>query len=209
MPGYSLQVRKTPKPGHFEEVLQGQLEAFKASNQNGAVAFTLSGDTRQVVITNFIYASIQDLESHHDGVFGNPERLKAFDARGVDCEDIKFLTARIVAPPIQSGKSGRPAEVKFARRNLITAKIGELPNLIEVLKEFREAFETSTPSISVPLGGNTHTVRTLTTVSSLEQLEARQDELTSNRMLPFRERIKTLIVEQSVEINRIVHRNRP
>ena len=209
MPGYSLQVRKTPKPGHFEEVLQGQLEAFKSSNQNGAVAFTLSGDTRQVVITNFIYASIQDLESHHDGVFGNPERLKAFDARGLDCEDIKFLTARIVAPPIQSGKSGRPAEVKYARRNLITAKIGELPNLIEVLKEFREAFETSTPSISVPLGGNTHTVRTLTTVSSLEQLEEWQYELTSNRMLSFRERIKTLIVEQSVEINRIVHRNRP
>ena len=88
-------------------------------------------------------------------------------------------------------------------------QIADIPNLIEVLKEFREAFETSTPSISVPLGGNTHTVRTLTTVSSLEQLEAWQDELTSNKMLPFRERIKTLIVEQSVEINRIVHRNRP
>ena len=106
-------------------------------------------------------------------------------------------------------KTSRPAEVKFARRNLITAKSGELPNLIEVLREFRDAFETSTPSISVPLGGNAQTVRTLTTVSSLEQLEAWQDELTSKRMLPFRDRIKDLVDEQSVEINRIVYRNRP
>ena len=209
MTSYFAQVRRTPKPGRFASVLQGQIEALNSSNQTGAVAFTISGNTKQVVLTNFMYNSIQDVENHNDGVFGNPDRLAAFDSRGSECEETRFLLSRIVECPIQSGKSGQDEEIKFGRRNVITAKTGELASLVEVLMEFREAFETSTPGISVPVGGDTHAVRTLTTVSSLEQLEAWQEELTSSRMLPFRERINNLIVEQSVELNRIVHRNRP
>ena len=69
--------------------------------------------------------------------------------------------------PVSSHKEAQ----KYNSRSIFIAKRGEVQNVIETLKELRSAFETVTPLITVPVGGNADTVRAVTPLSSLDQLE--------------------------------------
>ena len=60
---------------------------------------------------------------------------------------------------------------KYNSRSMFIAKRVEVQNVIETLKELRSAFETVTPLITVPVGGNADTVRSVTPLSSLDQLK--------------------------------------
>ena len=165
----------TPTPGRLQQVVNSQVEIFQSTDRRGSVAIAISGTEQDEVATNFIYDSISEAEAHQDGVLGDTVRLSGVDARGVDCVRTRWALSRGIEPTV------RPSQPKYIRRNLITAKRGELGNLVNALKELREVFTTVTPGIVVQLGGNNDTVRTLAIVSSLEELEAWSDELASDK----------------------------
>ena len=189
----------TPTPGRLKQVVNNQVEIFKSTDRRGSVAIAISGTDDDEVTTNFIYDSISDAETHQDGVLGDTVRLGGVDARGVDCVKTRWALSRVVEPTI------RPNQPKYIRRNLITAKRGELGNLLNPLKELREVFTTVTPGIVVQLGGNNDTARTLVIVSSLEELEAWSDELASDKTKTYRDRIAGITVGQHSVLSRFVY----
>ena len=191
----------TPTPGRLKQVVNNQVEIFKSTDRRGSVAIAISGTDEDEVTTNFIYDSISDAETHQDGVLGDTVRLGGVDARGMDCVKTRWALSRVVEPTI------RPNQPKYIRRNLITAKRGELGNLLNTLKELREVFTTVTPGIVVQLGGNNDTVRTLVIVSSLEELEAWSDELASDKTKTYRDRIAEITVGQHSVLSRFVYVN--
>ena len=191
----------TPTPGRLKQVVNNQVEIFKSTDRLGSVAIAISGTDDDEVTTNFIYDSISDAETHQDGVLGDTVRLGGVDARGVDCVKTRWALSRGIEPTI------RPNQPKYIRWNLITAKRGELGNLLNTLKELREVFTTVTPGIVVQLGGNNDTVRTLVIVSSLEELEAWSDELASDKTKTYRDRIAEITVGQHSVLSRFVYVN--
>ncbi len=191
----------TPTPGRLKQVVNNQVEIFKSTDRRGSVAIAISGTDEDEVTTNFIYDSISDAETHQDGVLGDTVRLGGVDARGVDCVKTRWALSRVVEPAI------RPIQPKYIRRNLITAKRGELGNLLNTLKELREVFTTVTPGIVVQLGGNNDTARTLVIVSSLKELEAWSDELASDKTKTYRDRIAGITVGQHSVLSRFVYVN--
>ena len=191
----------TPTPGRLERVINNQVEIFKSTDRRGSVAIALSGTDQDEVVTNFIYDSISEYEAHQDGVLGDTVRLSGIDTRGADCVRTSWALARVIEPAV------RPSRPKYIRRNLITAKPGELGNLVNVLKELREVFTTVTPGIAVQLGGNNDTVRTMIVVSSMEEFEAYSDELASDKTKTYRDRVAGMIVGQHSVLSRFVHVN--
>ena len=191
----------TPTPGRLQQVVNNQVEIFQSTDRRGSVAIAISGTEQDEVATNFIYDSISEAEAHQDGVLGDTVRLSGVDARGVDCVRTRWALSRVIEPTV------RPSQPKYIRRNLITAKRGELGNLVNALKELREVFTTVTPGIVVQLGGNNDTVRTLAIVSSLEELEAWSDELASDKTKTYRDRIAGMTVGQHSVLSRFVHVN--
>ncbi len=191
----------TPTPGRLQQVVNSQVEIFQSTDRRGSVAIAISGTEQDEVATNFIYDSISEAEAHQDGVLGDTVRLSGVDARGVDCVRTRWALSRVIEPTV------RPSQPKYIRRNLITAKRGELGNLVNALKELREVFTTVTPGIVVQLGGNNDTVRTLAIVSSLEELEAWSDELASDKTKTYRDRIAGMTVGQNSVLSRFVHVN--
>tara|TARA_B100001146_G_scaffold20655_1_gene15853 strand:- start:202 stop:888 length:687 start_codon:yes stop_codon:yes gene_type:complete len=191
----------TPTPGRLQQVVNNQVEIFQSTDRRGSVAIAISGTEQDEVVTNFIYDSISEAEAHQDGVLGDTVRLSGVDARGVDCVRTRWALSRVIEPTV------RPSQPKYIRRNLITAKRGELGNLVNALKELREVFTTVTPGIVVQLGGNNDTVRTLAIVSSLEELEAWSDELASDKTKTYRDRIAGMTVGQHSVLSRFVHVN--
>ena len=191
----------TPTPGRLQQVVNSQVGIFQSTDRRGSVAIAISGTEQDEVATNFIYDSISEAEAHQDGVLGDTVRLSGVDARGVDCVRTRWALSRVIEPSV------RPSQPKYIRRNLITAKRGELGNLVNALKELREVFTTVTPGIVVQLGGNNDTVRTLAIVSSLEELEAWSDELASDKTKTYRDRIAGMTVGQHSVLSRFVHVN--
>ena len=191
----------TPTPGRLQQVVNSQVGIFQSTDRRGSVAIAISGTEQDEVATNFIYDSISEAEAHQDGVLGDTVRLSGVDARGVDCVRTRWALSRVIEPTV------RPSQPKYIRRNLITAKRGELGNLVNALKELREVFTTVTPGIVIQLGGNNDTVRTLAIVSSLEELEAWSDELASDKTKTYRDRIAGMTVGQHSVLSRFVHVN--
>ena len=191
----------TPTPGRLQQVVNNQVEIFQSTDRRGSVAIAISGTEQDEVATNFIYDSISEAEAHQDGVLGDTVRLSGVDARGVDCVRTRWALSRVIEPTV------RPSQPKYIRRNLITAKRGELGNLVNALKELREVFTTVTHGIVIQLGGNNDTVRTLAIVSSLEELEAWSDELASDKTKTYRYRIAGMTVGQHSVLSRFVHVN--
>ena len=204
MPSYVQQIRRIPKPGKSESVLQKSIERFKSLNRRGNVNFTVSasGESEGAITTDIPCNSVSDLESFHDAFRNSPDSIKVFDEIAEECAKVELQIYRVLEPGVQP-----PGGAKYNARNIFIAKRGEVQNVIETLKELRTAFETVTPLITVPVGGNTDTVRAVTPLSSLEQLEAWSDEIASDKFKAYRERIGGLTIHRFIEVNRVEYRS--
>ena len=204
MPSYVQQIRRIPKPGKSESVLQKSIERFKSLNRRGNVNFTVSasGESEGAITTDIPCNSVSDLELFHDAFRNNPDSIKVFDEIAEECAKVELQIYRVVEPGVQP-----QGGAKYNARNIFIAKRGEVQNVIETLKELRTAFETVTPLITVPVGGNTDTVRAVTPLSSLEQLEAWSDEIASDKFKAYRERIGGLTIHRFIEVNRVEYRS--
>ena len=77
---------------------------------------------------------------------------------------------------------------KYWARNLLVAKRGELPNLIAVMREMRGIAESVTFGLTRTIGGNSDSLKVVFLISSLDQLEAWNTELVSDKLKSYRKK---------------------
>ena len=173
-------------------------------NRRGNVNFTISasGKSEGAVTSDIPCNAPSDLESFRDAFRSSPDSIEVFDESAEECSKAELHMYRVVKPGIQP-----QGGAKYSSRSIFIAKRGEVQNVIETLKELRSAFETVTPLITVPVGGNADTVRAVTPLSSLDQLEEWTNEITSDKFKAYRERIGGLTIHRFVEVNRVEYRS--
>ena len=191
MPNYIQNIRRVPKPGKFNSVLERQVETLKSLNRPGNVSVGVSNpiDIDRAIITALTFESISEVEAFHDGFRANPDAVKGFDDIASDCENVNIQLLRVIELPVMP--KGGP---KYLSRSIFFAKRGEARNLIGAMSELRNALETATPMITVSVAGNLDIVRATIGVSSLEELESIANEVGSEKIRPYVENITGLTV---------------
>ena len=191
MPNYIQNIRRVPKPGKFNSVLERQVETLKSLNRPGNISFSVSNslDMDGAIITALPFNSISEVEDFHDAFRSNPDAVKGFDDIASDCEKVNIQLLRVVEPGVMS-----PGAVKYVVRHTFVAKRGEVQNLVGVVSELRNAMDTTTHLITVPVAGNLDIVRATIGVSSLEELETITDEIATDKIQAVAARISELTV---------------
>ena len=102
MPNYIQNIRRVPKPGKFNSVLERQVETLKSLNRPGNVSFGVSNpiDIDSAIITALTFESISEVEDFHDAFRSNPDALKRFDDLASDCENVNIQLLRVIEPTV-------------------------------------------------------------------------------------------------------------
>ena len=119
MPSYIQQIRRMPKPGKSESVLQHSIERLKSLNRRGNVNFTVSasGESEGAIATDIPISSVSDLELFHDAFRNSPDSIKAFDEISEECAKVELQIYRVVEPGVQP-----EGGAKYNARNILVAK---------------------------------------------------------------------------------------
>ena len=198
MPSYVQTIERIPKPGKNEIVLEKSVGILKSLNRRGTVMASVSDATDRRVIGLLPFESISDLETFHDKYRANPDAMKSFEDNGADCETVRMEISQILESAVRP--EGGP---KYWARNLLIAKRGELPNLVAAMREVRERAESVTFGLARTIGGNADSLRLIFQLSSLNQLEAWNNELVSDKFQSSREKINALTVQRTTELHRV------
>ena len=198
MPGYVQVIERIPKPGKNEIVLQRSVEILKSLNRRGTVMASVSDVTDRRVVGLLPFESISDLETFHDGYRANHDAINSFEENGVDCDKVRMDILQSLESPVRP--DGGP---KYWARNLLTAKRGELSNLVAVMRDMRGMSESITFGLTRTIGGNADSLRVGLPLSSLDQLEAWNNELVSDKFQSHREKINALTVQRTTELHRV------
>lgn len=191
MPNYIQNIRRVPKLGKFNSVLERQVETLKSLNRAGNVSFNVSNslETDGAIITALPFNSISDVEDFHDAFRSNPEAVKGFDDIASDCEKVNIQLLKVVEPGVIP-----PGGAKYLVRHLFFAKRGEAQNVVQVVTELRNAMDTATHLITVPVAGNLDIIRATIAVSSLEELETITNEIATEKIQAYALKISELTV---------------
>ena len=102
MPNYIQNIRRVPKPGKFNSVLERQVETLKSLNRPGNVSFSVSNslDMDGAIITALIFESISEVEDFHDAFRNNPDAVKGFDDLASDCDNVNIQLLRVIEPTV-------------------------------------------------------------------------------------------------------------
>ena len=198
MPSYVQTIERIPKPGKNEIVLEKSVGILKSLNRRGTVMASVSAATDRRVIGLLPFESISDLETFHDEYRSNPDAMKSFEDNGADCKTVRMEISQILESAVRP--EGGP---KYWARNLLIAKRGELPNLVAAMREVRGMAESVTFGLARTIGGNADSLRLIFQLSSLNQLEAWNNELVSDKFQSSRERINALTVQRTTELHRV------
>ena len=198
MPSYVQTIERIPKPGKNEIVLQKSVGILKSLNRRGTVMASVSDSTDRRVIGLLPFESISDLETFHDEYRANPDAMKAFEENCVDCDKVRMEILQRLESPVRP--DGGP---KYWGRTLLVAKRGELYNLVGVMREMRGMAESVTFGLTRTIGGNADSIRVVFQLSSLDQLEAWNNELASDKFRSYRERVNELTVQRTTELHRV------
>ena len=100
MPSYNQQIRRIPKLGKGESVLQRSIERFKSLNRRGNVNFTISasGKSEGAVTTDIPCNAPSDLESFRDAFRSSPDSIEVFDESAEECSKAELHMYRVVKP---------------------------------------------------------------------------------------------------------------
>ena len=198
MPRYVQTIERIPKPGKNEIVLEKSIGILKSLNRRGTVMASVSDATDRRVIGLLTFESISDVETFHDEYRANPDAMKSIEENGADCEKVRMEISQILESAVRP--EGGP---KYWARNLLIAKRGELPNLVAAMREVRERAESVTFGLARTIGGNADSLRLIFQLSSLNQLEAWNNELASDKFQSYREKINALTVQRTTELHRV------
>jgi len=198
MSGYVQVIERIPKPGKNEIVLERSVAILKSLDRRGTVMASVSDATDRCVVGLLPFESISDLETFHDEYRANPGAMKQFEENGADCDKVRMEILELLELPVRP--DGGP---KYWGRTLLVVKRGELYNLVGVMREMRGMAESVTFGLTRTIGGNADSVRVVFQLSSLDQLEAWNNELASDKFRSYRERVNGLTVQRTTELHRV------
>ena len=133
--------------------------------------------------------SIDEVEALSDKVSSTPELRSNAESIDSHCESSQVEILRVIEP-----MENPPSEAKFMVRNLIKAQPGKAGELLSTLLELRSQFdnEAHLPLITIPFVGDQDLVRATAMYSNLGGLEAQSDQLNTDVLKPYIDKIKSL-----------------
>ena len=191
MPNYVVQVSRVAKPGHTTQVLEAVVAQAESSSGRRNVSISVNADTGSghLIVGAMVLDSIDEVEALSDKVSSTPELRSNAESIDSHCESSQVEILRVIEP-----MENPPSEAKFMVRNLIKAQPGKAGELLSTLLELRSQFdnEAHLPLITIPFVGDQDLVRATAMYSNLGGLEAQSDQLNTDVLKPYIDKIKSL-----------------
>ena len=191
MPNYAVQVSRVAKPGHTTQVLEAVVAQAESGSGRRNVSISVNADTGSghLIVGAMVLDSIDEVEALSDKVSSTPELRSNAESIDSHCESSQVEILRVIEP-----MENPPSEAKFMVRNLIKAQPGKAGELLSTLLELRSQFdnEAHLPLITIPFVGDQDLVRATAMYSNLGGLEAQSDQLNTDVLKPYIDKIKSL-----------------
>ena len=191
MPNYVVQVSRVAKPGHTTQVLEAVVAQAESGSGRRNVSISVNADTGSghLIVGAMVLDSIDEVEALSDKVSSTPELRSNAESIDSHCESSQVEILRVIEP-----MENPPSEAKFMVRNLIKAQPGKAGELLSTLLELRSQFdnEAHLPLITIPFVGDQDLVRATAMSSTLGGLEAQSDQLNTDVLKPYIDKIKSL-----------------
>ena len=191
MPNYVVQVSRVAKPGHTTQVLEAVVAQAESGSGRRNVSISVNADTGSghLIVGAMVLDSIDEVEALSDKVSSTPELRSNAESIDSHCENSQVEILRVIEP-----MENPPSEAKFMVRNLIKAQPGKAGELLSTLLELRSQFdnEAHLPLITIPFVGDQDLVRATAMYSNLGGLEAQSDQLNTDVLKPYIDKIKSL-----------------
>ena len=191
MPNYVVQVSRVAKPGHTTQVLEAVVAQAESGSGRRNVSISVNADTGSghLIVGAMVLDSIDEVEALSDKVSSTPELRSNAESIDSHCESSQVEILRVIEP-----MENPPSEAKFMVRNLIKAQPGKAGELLSTLLELRSQFdnEAHLPLITIPFVGDQDLVRATDMYSNLGGLEAQSDQLNTDVLKPYIDKIKSL-----------------
>ena len=191
MPNYVVQVSRVAKPGHTTQVLEAVVAQAESGSGRRNVSISVNADTGSghLIVGAMVLDSIEEVEALSDKVSSTPELRSNAESIDSHCESSQVEILRVIEP-----MENPPSEAKFMVRNLIKAQPGKAGELLSTLLELRSQFdnEAHLPLITIPFVGDQDLVRATAMYSNLGGLEAQSDQLNTDVLKPYIDKIKSL-----------------
>ena len=171
MPSGIMNIFRRPLEGQAKNVLQAAINTLKERDIKGNVTSSLTSagiESGVNIVTTINFASLDQLESIHDGFANSEQQQDSWDETAAMCKSVSTEILEIVAPLGGTPSGFTP---KYMIRNVITAKRGKTQELIDVLLEMQNGIEGLKPSILKPFGSSQR-VRVSGVFDSLEEVSA-------------------------------------
>ena len=206
MPRITLEIRRVPKAGMHQQLVDTVKEAL--SHSDGAGIVTRSVQTPHLmtpdVITAMGFTSWDDVEQMAVSASSNKE----FQQRQMSIAEYCASAQTIQALDVISPGDLNIADSHYMRRSFMVAKRGEVGNLLETLLEWQQAFpDGSRPTVQKAIAGNVDQLRVTHTFRSLGDLVERSTAIaTSPDYEQFRSRMDSKTISVSGYNSRIVYK---
>ena len=191
MPNYVVQVSRVAKPGHTTQVLEAVVAQAESGSGRRNVSISVNADTGSghLIVGAMVLDSIDEVEALSDKVSSTPELRSNAESIDSHCESSQVEILRVIEP-----MENPPPEAKFMVRNLIKAQPGKAGELLSTLLELRSQFdnEAHLPLITIPFVGDQDLVRATAMYSNLGGLEAQSNQLNTDVLKPYIDKIKSL-----------------
>ena len=191
MPNYVVQVSRVAKPGHTTQVLEAVVAQAESGSGRRNVSISVNADTGSghLIVGAMVLDSIEEVEALSDRVSSTPELRSNAENIDSHCDSSQVEILRVIEP-----MENPPSEAKFMVRNLIKAQPGKAGELLSTLLELRSQFdnEAHLPLITIPFVGDQDLVRATAMYSNLGGLEAQSDQLHTDVLKPYIDKIKSL-----------------
>ena len=206
MPRITLEIRRVPKAGMHQQLVDTVKEALSHSDRAGIV--TRSVQTPHLmtpdVITAMGFTSWDDVEQMTVSASSNKE----FQQRQMSIAEYCASAQTIQALDVISPGDLNIADSHYMRRSFMVAKRGEVGNLLETLLEWQLAIpDGSRPTVQKAIAGNVDQLRVTHTFRSLGDLVERSTAIaTSPDYEQFRSRMDSTTISVSGYNSRIVYK---
>ena len=191
MPNYVVQVSRVAKPGHTTQVLEAVVAQAESGSGRRNVSISVNADTGSghLIVGAMVLDSIDEVEALSDKVSSTQELRSNAESIDSHCESSQVEILRVIEP-----MENPPSKAKFMVRNLIKAQPGKAGELLSTLLELRSQFdnEAHLPLITIPFVGDQDLVRATAMYSNLGGLEAQSDQLNTDVLKPYIDKIKSL-----------------
>ena len=207
MPRITLEIRRVPKAGMHQQLVDAVIDSRRQSDRAGIVTRSVQIPHLMTpdVVAAFSFTSWDDV----DQMMVDASSSKEFQQRQTSIAEYCATAMTIQALDVISPGDLNIADSHYMRRSFMVAKRGEVGNLLETLLEWQQAFpDGSRPTVQKAIAGNVDQLRVTHTFRSLGDLVERSTAIaTSPDYEQFRSRMDSSTISVSGYNSRIVYKN--